>query len=204
MSEHDLDQPSSRPERTQITSADLDFALAVQLIVAWAGEGEGEVKRLAWWRSDFVSEYGGEFLFASLLPRTWRWAVFQAVRETARRNEAQLRAKAENPDRILSLFHLGFEMDERLDERLSELKRIGVSPAEALPELGRLTANAWDPQVFAAWAQGLGPVEYTTAPAGRRIKGTAPERLPACVAHLAAALATPSEKYPLPHFWRPA
>jgi len=203
MSDSDLES-SPLLLRTTVNPADLDFALAVQLIVAWAGEGEGEVKRLGWWRSDFVSEYGGEFLFAGLLPRTWRWAVFQAVRETARRKEAQLRAKTENPDRIHSLFHLGFEMDERMDERLSELKRSGVSPAEAMPELGRLVAEAWSPQAFAAWAQAQGSVEYSSTPAGRRIKGAVPESLPACVAQLAAALASPSELYPLPHYWRSA
>ena len=41
---------------------EIDLVLTAQLAVAWAGEG-GEEPRLAWWRSDLASEYGGEDLF---------------------------------------------------------------------------------------------------------------------------------------------
>ena len=72
------------------TAAELDALLTAQIAVAWAGEG-GDEPRLGWWRTDLVDEYGGEDLFARLLPHTARWAVLQAVREAARRTDARLR-----------------------------------------------------------------------------------------------------------------
>ena len=123
------------PARGHVTSADVDAALTAQLVVAWAGEG-GEESRLGWWRSDLVSEFGGEDLFRRLLPSTWAWAVLQAARETARRKDAELRRQDHDPDRILSLFSLGFELDERIDERLQDLKRGRRARSEALPGLG--------------------------------------------------------------------
>src|SRR3954463_4150117 len=106
-------------DRVPIPTSDLDRILTAQLVVAWAGEG-GEDKRLGWWRSDLVSEFGGKDLFRRLLPHTWPWAVLQAVREAARRKDAEFRRQDHNPDRILSLFSLGFELDERLEERLQD------------------------------------------------------------------------------------
>ena len=108
----------------------------VQLAIAWAGEA-GEEPRLGWWRSDLTSEFGGEDLFQRLLPRTWRWATLQGAREAARRTDAEAREKDHDPDRILSLFRVGFEVDERLDERLQELKSSGKEPLVALPDLGK-------------------------------------------------------------------
>lgn len=105
-------------------TSDLDRLLAAQLAVAWAGES-GEERRLGWWRTDLVSEFGGHDLFKRLLPHTWAWAALQGAREAARRRDAELRAKANDPDQILSLFSLGFELDERVEERLNELKRSG-------------------------------------------------------------------------------
>jgi hypothetical protein len=74
--------------RTLIPMSEIDRALTAQFVVAWAGEG-GEEKRLGWWRSDLVSEFGGKDLFRRLLPKTWAWAVLQAVREAARRKDAE-------------------------------------------------------------------------------------------------------------------
>ena len=41
----------------------LDKILALQIMVAWAGEGACEPKRLDWWRTDLIDEYGGGDLF---------------------------------------------------------------------------------------------------------------------------------------------
>ena len=46
-----------------------------------------------------------------LAPQTWRWAVLQSVREAARRADAAGRAKAADPDALVSLFRFGFEID---------------------------------------------------------------------------------------------
>ena len=126
---------SSAP-RPPLTAAAIDQLLAAQLIIAWAGEKGGEdERRLGWWRSDLVSEFGGQDLFERLLPHTWQWAMFQAVREAARRQDEKIRASDHNPDRLQSLFSLGFDVEERTDERLQDFKRSGKSPVECLPEL---------------------------------------------------------------------
>src|SRR5690606_21039027 len=91
----------------------LDRILTAQLAVAWAGEG-GEEPRLGWWRCDLCSEFGGEDLFRRLLPHTWHWAVLEGAREAARRHDAALRQQDHDPDRLVSLYSLGFEADERL------------------------------------------------------------------------------------------
>src|SRR5262245_30337709 len=110
--------PSPKPTpRAPVPVSEIDHALTAQLVVAWAGEG-GEEKRLGWWRSDLVSEFGGRDLFRRLLPSTWPWAVLQGAREAARRRDAELRRQDHDPDRILSLFNLGFELNERIEERL--------------------------------------------------------------------------------------
>ena len=67
--------------RDLIPNSTLDQFLTRQVAVAWAGESGESGERLGWWRSDLVSEFGGEDLFRRLLPTTWLWAVLQAVRE---------------------------------------------------------------------------------------------------------------------------
>lgn len=155
-----------------LSTSDLDHTLIAQFVVAWAGEG-GEDRRLGWWRSDLVSEYGGEDLFKRLLPNTWDWAVLQAAREAARRHDAAQRAKDHEPDRILSLFALGFEIDERLDERLQDLKRSGTSVPNALPGIVPIVGANWDRERFAAWIGERGGVDLSAVPTGRRFEGGA-------------------------------
>src|SRR5262245_65439951 len=112
---------TARAARTLLSGKELDGVLTAQLIVAWGGEA-GEEPRLGWWRADLCSEFGGEDLFRRLLPHTWQWATLQGAREAARRLDAQARQKDHNPDRLLTLFSVGVEIDERLDERLRDLK----------------------------------------------------------------------------------
>jgi hypothetical protein len=185
--------------RTVITAAELDRALTAQIAIAWAGEA-GEERRLGWWRSDMVSEFGGEDLFRRLLPQTWQWAVLQAVREAARRRDAELRAQDHDPDRILSLYSLGFEVDERVDERLVDLKRSGRPPAECLPGLGELLSEPWRAETFGAWIRRHGTADTVVAPVGRRVKGSPPESLELLVQRLVAACWPLSDAYPLPHY----
>jgi len=197
----DSTPPERERERAPLPLSELDFALTAQFIVAWAGEG-GEEPRLKWWRSDMVSEFGGEDLFRRLLPHTWEWAVLQAAREAARRKDAELRAKDHDPDQILSLFSLGFELDERLEERLQDLKRSGALPQEALSGIKDGIRPEWSRDAFFDWVAGHGTADTTSAPAGRRLKGTPPISLDATVRQLVAGLAPTSDAYPLPHFRR--
>ena len=130
--------------RSLIPPSDLDAAITAQFVVAWAGETGGEQvheKRLGWWRSDLVSEYGGQEFFRDLLPSTWRWAALQGAREAARRKDAEMRRANHDPDGIVSLYRLGFEVDERIEERLRDLKRGGEEPTQALPGLAGVFAT---------------------------------------------------------------
>lgn len=181
--------------------ADLDHALTAQLVVAWAGE-TGEAPRLGWWRCDLISEFGGEDLFKRLLPNTWDWAVLQGAREAARLQDAAQRARDHEPDRIVSLFSLGFEIDERLDERLGELKRSGQPAPTALPGLVETVGEDWRTASFEAWVAAHGTGEFSKVPSGRRLKGAPPPSLKETIDHLVAALAPVAKEYPLPHFVR--
>ncbi len=179
-----------------------DFALTAQLIVAWAGES-GEEKRLGWWRTDLASEFGGEDLFKRLLPNSWSWATLQAVREAARRKDAELRRMSPDHDQMVSLFALGSDLDERIDERLSDHKRSGLDPASLLPGLAAVIAPQWDEASFVRWAESLGASKFETEPRARRLVGDAPSELRDVVARLVAAIVPIAPSYPLPYVRRP-
>lgn len=178
--------------------AEIDFALTAQLIVAWAGEG-GEERRLGWWRTDLASEFGGEDLFQRLLPNSWRWATLQGVREAARRKDAELRRTRPHHDQMVSLFALGFELDERLDERLLDHKRSGVEPGRALPGLASVVAPAWEESAFVRWAGAMGSSKFETEPNARRLVGEAPTALRELIAKLVGAMVPLAASYPLPY-----
>lgn len=180
----------------------LDLALTAQFAVAWAGESGGEERRLGWWQSDLVSPLGGEDLFGRLTRATWKWAVFQAVREAARRRDAARESHASEYDRSMTLFSLGFELDERIEERLMELKRTTPGAREALPALNELVREGWKKDIFSAWVRAHGTVEYEETPVGRRIKGTPAVSLEVLVKRLVAGLDPIPNDYPRPHFRR--
>lgn len=181
-------------------SSEIDQLLSAQLIVAWAGEKGGDEKRLGWWRTDLLSEFGGRDLLSQLLPRTGEWAVYQAVREAARRTDAAARGESHDSDLLLSLYSLGFEIDERADERFQELKRSGKDPLEALPSLKSLVDQPWDQQAFVDWCEGHGKGEYTGTSTGRRLKGDMPSSLDRVIHRLVGAFVPLADDYPLPHF----
>lgn len=180
-----------------IPTSTLDHLLTAQLLVAWAGES-GEEPRLGWWRTDLCSEFGGEDLFQRLLPATWPWATLQAAREAARRTDAALRARANDPDQLITLFRLGFAIDERLDQRLQDLKAAGRPPSEALPGLA-LTTQPWSASAFAEWVDSHPAADTVPDPAGRRLRGAPAEALDRRVDQLVCALSPLSDAYPLPH-----
>jgi len=196
-------QPIQGRENQVVPNSDLDLALTAQILVAWAGEG-GEDPRLGWWQTDLVSEFGGEDLLRRLLPRTFEWSMLQGVREAARRKDAELRAKASDPDQLVTLYRFGFVLDEQIDERLQVHKRSGRSPLERLPDLkevlGSTLHGAWVREQFLQWVEAHGPVQTEAEPTGRLLKGPMPSGLDRRVAQLLAALAPLADSYPLPHF----
>ncbi len=190
-----------------VPTSTLDHVLSLQLIVSWAGErgdpDDASARRLGWWQSDLVNEFGGGDYFAELLPLTGAWASLQAVREAARRHEASLRADLPDAASLVTLFHLGFAIDERLDSRLQEHKRTGRPPAEALGLVGELVVEQdWSPEGFTEWLASLARPRFVVDPIGRRVTGSAPDDPLRAANLLAAALAPLSERYPLPHLRR--
>jgi hypothetical protein len=197
--------PAQHADLGPIPPSDLDLVLISQLAVAWAGEA-GEDPRLGWWRTDLVSEFGGEDLFRRLLPATWPWAVLRGAREAARRKDAELRSRDHDPDRLITLFSLGFEVDERVDERLTDLEQLGRPPADALPALKDVITDSFHRDHFRDWVLGHGRGRVTTSPSpvGRRVDGAIPSALTERVTRLVAALDPLTDSYPLPHFLRSA
>lgn len=182
-----------------IPNSEIDALLTAQFAVAWAGEG-GETPRLGWWKSDMVSEFGGRDLLKSLLPLTSEWGALQAVREVARRRDADYRQQDHDPDRIVSLYRLGYEIDERAEERLAELKRLASRPSEALPGLQHVIHEQWQREAFGDWVKGHGSVRFENDPIGRRVPGAPPESLSNLVSKLVAVCWPLSDTFPMPHF----
>ncbi len=116
-----------------IAEESLDAILAWQFVVAWAGETGDDPRRLGWWRSDLIDDLAGGDFFRRTMPQTAAWAGPEAARHIAMTADAALRSALAQPDRLVTLFHWGPAIDERLADRLAALKRQAASPAEALP-----------------------------------------------------------------------
>lgn len=185
--------------RGAATQDALDRILGLQLVVAWAGEALTDPPRLGWWRTALCDELGGEDLLRRLTPRTWRWAVLEGARAAARRVDAEARAQAADADQLVSLYRMGFEVDEQLDDRLADLKRTTSDPVQALPEVGEISAP-WSASRFATWAERMGRPSIAPSSIGRRIKGEPPADLVEVARALVGALAPLAETYPAPHF----
>ena len=182
------------------TNSTLDEILALQLTVAWAGEATCEPPRLGWWRTDLVDEAGGGDLLRRLLPQTHAWAALEAVREAAIRADAKARAQMPDPDRLRTLFFLGFDLDERLAERLAHHKRSGVEPGEALPLPVGTTSAFSNDAVADALCTASDKIDHTDVPGGRRVKGEMPDAPAQLVRNLASALVPFAETYPMPFY----
>ncbi len=179
---------------------DLDNILALQLTVAWAGEGECEPKRLGWWRTDLVDPEGGGYLFRELFPETHLWASLEAVRRAAVRRDREARAHMAEPDRVRTLFFWGFRLDEKIEERLAALKQQGQPPAETLslffePE-STFRRDALEENLRNECAE----VKTRVVPGGRQIVGEIPESPAEQARQLAAALLPFPGEYPAPFF----
>lgn len=176
----------------------LDAVLALQLTIAWAGEGRCSPRRLGWWETDLIDEAGGGDFLKRLLPQTHAWASLEAVREAGRRTDAKARAKMGTHDGMRTVFFLGFEVDEQLNDRLAALKRGGRPPSEALPLPLKLAAD-FSREKLSGVLQGP-EVAFTVVPGGRQLKGARPDSPAALVRHLASALLPLADQYPLPFY----
>jgi hypothetical protein len=183
-----------------LTPTALDEILALQILVAWAGEGRCKPRRLGWWDTDLVDPDGGGDLFARLVPRTHAWAALEAVREAARQTDAKARERHGEPDRLRTIFFLGFEVDEKVSDRLAAHKRAGKSPTESLPLPFALDGKWPKDKVLAAFSPGKPPAFDPVPPVGRQLEGAPPASTDELVRRLVAALVPPAEAYPLPFF----
>lgn len=118
----------------------LDEILALQLTVAWAGEGLSDPPRLGWWRTDLIDREGGGDLFTRLVPRTAPWAALEAARAAAALTDQAARQRIAQPDTVRTLFAWGFTIDEKLAERLAHHKRTLTLPSQVLPLILDLAA----------------------------------------------------------------
>lgn len=178
---------------------DLDLLLAIQLTIAWAGEGRCVPKRMGWWETDLIDPSGGGDFMARLAPRTHQWASLEAVREAARRVDERARGKMADPDSMRTPFFLGFDLDEKLSDHLAALKRSGRPPGELLPlpvDLG----TDFSKDALATMLTAQGTEAFTVVPGGRQLRGPMPEDGALVVRRLAAALVPLTDAYPLPFF----
>lgn len=194
-------------------SAALDLLLLNQLVIAHAGESSPDDPRLGWWQTDILSRDGGLDVLRRLTPRTWRWAALRAVREAARAFDAAQRKRAPDPDRVWTLFHLGFTLDEQLDDRLDQLAAAHPEdPLAALPALAQHIdfdgRRPFDRKALEAWL-GASPTSapsspsqtYDTTTLGRRVtdRDALAVSPSAAAAALRAALAPLTAAYPMPY-----
>ena len=182
---------------SRLTAAQLDEILALQLTAAWAGEAAGEPARLGWWKTDLVDREGGGDLFSRLAPRTAAWTGLSLVRAVARRVDEAARETVARGDSLWTPFHLGFAVDEQLDDRLAYHRTHEHRPSEVLGNR-YLVERPWSRAAFEALLQGLGAPKVTVTPSGRHI--TARNVAPADAAPLLfAALLPLALAYPLPY-----
>jgi hypothetical protein len=191
---------SSSPDLVpSLSAADLDAVLALQLTVAWAGEAQSQPPRLGWWRTDLVDEDGGAGLLLDLLPRTWRWASLQAVRQAAVRVDRRARRQMARSDEVRTLFHWGFQTDEKLEERLRAHKQKLADPAGVL-DFPMDLDGPFDRDAFLAAVRAPeGDVEVRVVPDGRELVHV-PDSPAAVARALAAALVPLSGTWPAPFY----
>jgi hypothetical protein len=169
----------------------LNAILQLQLLVAWAGESS----RLGWWNTNLIDADAGLDLLHRLAPRTAALAGWELVRAAAIATDAERRGRQAERDRMVTLFHLGVDLDEALADRLREIKMAGGTLA-GLPS----PDAKFDRAEFAARLSALGAVDTEPRASGRRIKGPMPTEADLRAKRLAAALVPLVDHYPLPYF----
>ncbi len=180
--------------------SELDSILALQLTIAWAGEGLPDPKRLDWWETDLVDPDGGGDLLSRLFPRTHRWASLEAARQAAIRVDLKARQRMARPDELRTLFFWGFETDEALRDRLRFHKGNGKDPKDALPMPVDVSADFDRTDLEDALRLPGREVDFKLVPGGRELKGPPPGSMDMMAKRLAAALLPLASDYPAPFF----
>jgi len=181
---------------TPVNDETLDKILAIQAVVAWAGE-TAKPPRLGWWKTDLIDPNAGGDLMARLLPRTHLWASLEAAREAARRVDEKARVRMGEPDKLRSLFFLGFAVDEALADRFALLKSQGRPPVEVL-RIG-IVQEKFSNEALVELL-GRKDVKFAVVPGGRQLKAQMPKDFGELVLALAGGLVPLADAYPLPFF----
>jgi len=178
----------------------LDDILTWQFLVAWAGEWNGELQRLGWWRTDLTDELGGGDFFRRLLPKTGQWAALEAVRQAAIEHDQKIRQRLSQPDLVNTLFFWGFAVDEALADRIAVHKRSEELPSERLTLPLRLEGDFVQTDLENTLKIAGQAAAYKIVPDGRELTGEM--SIAYCLrAHsLAAALLPLSDRYPMPFY----
>lgn len=179
----------------RLTDAHLDDLLALQLTTAWAGESAGG--RLGWWKTDLVDREGGGDLFTRLVPRTAAWTGLALARAAARRIDELAREKISGGDDLWTPFHLGFAIDEQLDDRFAYHRSHEHVPSEVLGARF-LVAREWSQAAFESMLASLATPKVAITPAGRKIDARNAPPVEAALL-LCAALLPIAPAYPLPY-----
>jgi len=185
----------------QFTTTTLDKILAVQIGVAWAGEDE----RMGWWGSAVADEFGGFTQLQDLAPSSAHWLALKCVREVAKRVDEHARGSASDADNIYTIYRLGFEIDEQLDQRLTDLIHRKAPLSTLLNHIDWLPnpiEQDWDKEAFNQWLRGLtsNRGQHKDEALGRRIVGDPPADLVEKVSKMANHLWPLNDKYVVPHF----
>lgn len=180
-----------------LPDAEVDKILALQMVVAWAGEALCEPPRLGWWKTDLIDEMGGGDLMARLLPKTHGGSSLELVRHAAIACDAQQRNRIAQPDTVRTLFYWGFSIDEQLTDRLHDHKVHRDSPQAILPF--SLSAE-FKHDDFTAWGKSQAKINYDTEPNGRKLTTTLQKEPVQRAKQLVAALFPCSEIYPMPFY----
>jgi hypothetical protein len=181
-------------------AGELDSILALQFMVAWAGEKSADPERLKWWDTDILDERGGGDFMARLFPKTAQWAGPKLVRRAATVVDARARARSRAKG-IWTLFFLGFELDEELDERIAYHRNAMHVPRDVFG--AQWLPDRWSLPAFESWLRDLcSPPEVQIDTVGRRLNTMTTGPLQVATA-LVAALLPIAPLYPMPYMHRP-
>ena len=185
----------------EISSSQLDKILAMQFTIAWAGEGLSDPRRLDWWKTDLIDEDGGGDLLKRLCPQTHQWVSLEAARKAAIQVDRQKHTAMAQPDQLRSLFFWGFEVDEKLQERILWHKHRLKPPGAVLPVPIDIISKNFnrDSLAYALQVEAEKPT-YRLGPGGREILNKLTDN-PVRIAQLLGATLIPfSDDYPSPFY----
>lgn len=183
-----------------IATEELDTVLMLQFFIAWAGEELTDPPRLSWWSTQLLDEWGGEDLFKRLFPRTFEWALLEAVRKVAIQADRQKRKNLAQPDNVHTLFFWGFGIDEKLEERLSFYKQSNSQPYDVL-NFPLDLKEEFEKTAFEEAIKSLNSeISTKIVPEGREIKDVMPELIADAAKNLVSGLIPLADKYPMPFY----